>query len=117
MKAAMHRSHGGLDVLEVVEVPDPVPGPGDVLIAVRASALNRLDVLQRQGPALLPGFSLPHIAGMDVAGEVVAVGAEVDAPAVGARVVVNPAVQCGVCELCTTGEDAFCADVKVVGGN
>lgn len=117
MRAALHRTFGGPEVLEVCAVPDPVPGPCDVLVRVRASALNRLDVLQRQGPALLPGFALPHIAGMDVAGEVVAVGSEVDRPAVGTRVVVNPAVHCGECELCTTGEDAFCETVQVVGGN
>jgi NADPH:quinone reductase-like Zn-dependent oxidoreductase len=117
VRAAVHRSFGGPEVLEVVELPDPVPGPGDVLLRVRASALNRLDVLQRQGPALLPGFSLPHIAGMDVAGDVITVGADVDDALLDARVVVNPAVHCGVCELCTSGQDAFCADVRVVGGN
>jgi NADPH:quinone reductase-like Zn-dependent oxidoreductase len=117
VRAALHRVHGGPEVLEVTEVPDPRPGPRDVLLRVRASALNRLDVLQREGPALLPGFSLPHIAGMDVAGEVVEVGAEVDRPRVGERVVVNPALHCGTCALCTTGSDAFCPDVKVVGGN
>jgi NADPH:quinone reductase-like Zn-dependent oxidoreductase len=117
MKAALHRSHGGPEVLEVVEVPDPTIGPDDVLIAVRAAALNRLDVLQRVGPALIPGFTLPHIAGMDVAGEVIAVGPAVTSVGVGARVVVNPAVQCGECELCRAGDDAFCPDTRVIGGN
>ncbi len=117
MKAAIHRTFGGTDVLEVVDIPDPEPGPGDVLIGVRATSLNRLDVLQRQGPPLLPGFALPHIAGMDIAGEVLAVGTDVDAGRVGERVVVNPAVQCGVCPSCRAGDDAFCPEVKVVGGN
>lgn len=117
MKAALHRSHGGLDVLEVADVPDPEVGPGDVLIAVKATALNRLDVLQRQGPALLPDFSLPHIAGMDVAGEVVAVGSDVDTLAVGDRVVVNPALHCGDCDVCRTGDDGYCPFTRVVGGN
>src|SRR5579871_2099145 len=117
MKAVLHRTFGGTDVLELADVPDPSPGPGDVLVQVRATGLNRLDVLQRQGPALLPGFSLPHIAGMDIAGTVVGVGDDVAAVAVGSRVIVNPAVQCGACELCLSGQDAFCPSVRVVGGN
>jgi NADPH:quinone reductase-like Zn-dependent oxidoreductase len=117
MKAALHRVHGGPEVLEVVDVPDPSVGPGDVLLRVRATALNRLDVLQREGPALIPGFTMPHIAGMDVAGEVVAVGSEVDGVAAGARVVVNPALHCGECEWCTAGDDGYCPETRVVGGN
>ena len=117
MKAVLHRTFGGTEVLEVVDVPEPVPGPADVVVGVRATSLNRLDVLQRQGPALLPGFELPHIAGMDIAGEVVSAGAEVEGIRAGARVVVNPAVQCGECAACRAGDDAFCPDVKVVGGN
>jgi NADPH:quinone reductase-like Zn-dependent oxidoreductase len=97
VRAALHRSHGGLDVLEVAEVPDPEVGAGDVLIAVKATALNRLDVLQRQGPALLPDFSLPHIAGMDVAGTVVSIGSGVTGVEVGQRVVIDPSLA-GVAE-------------------
>ncbi|MEV8632169.1 zinc-binding dehydrogenase [Streptosporangium sp. NPDC051023] len=74
MRAVRHAAHGGPEVLEAVELPDPVAGPGEVLIAVEAVALNRLDVLQRRGPGLLPGFALPHVPGMDVAGVVVDVG-------------------------------------------
>jgi len=117
MKAALHHAHGGTDVIEVVDVPDPMVGPHDVLVAVRAAALNRLDLLQREGPALLPGFALPHIAGMDVAGDVVAVGDDVASVAVGARVVVNPALQCGECADCLSGNDAYCPSTRVVGGN
>jgi NADPH:quinone reductase-like Zn-dependent oxidoreductase len=117
MRAALHRSHGGLDVLEVAEVPDPQVGPGDVLIAVRAAGLNRLDLLQRQGPPLLPGFTLPHIAGMDAAGEVVAVGPEVDGVAAGDRVLVDPSLSCGECDVCRRGDDAFCPHKRVFGGS
>jgi NADPH:quinone reductase-like Zn-dependent oxidoreductase len=117
MKAVQHRAFGGLEVLEYVDLPDPSPGSGEVLVEVRATALNRLDVLQRQGPALLPGFTLPHIAGMDVAGVVAATGAGVATVHVGDRVLVNPAVHCGECEACRGGDDAFCPAVKVVGGN
>jgi NADPH:quinone reductase-like Zn-dependent oxidoreductase len=120
MKAAMHRTHGTADVLAIETVADPVPGPGEVLVAVRAAGLNRLDVLQRAGPALVPGFTLPHIAGTDVAGEIVAVGEGVDADAlVHARVIVNPALPCGRCAYCARrpAEDRFCTDPLVVGGN
>lgn len=115
MRAALHRSHGSVDVLEVSDVPDPTIEAHEVLIAVRAAALNRLDVLQREGPALIPGFELPHIGGMDVAGDVVEVGAEVTSVAVGDPVVVNPALNCGSCAACRSGDDGYCPDTQVVG--
>ncbi|HVX22651.1 MAG TPA: zinc-binding dehydrogenase [Acidimicrobiales bacterium] len=117
MKAVQHAVHGGPDVLELVELPDPVPGPGDVVVAVRSAGLNRLDVLQREGPPLLPRFSLPHVPGMDVAGEVVAVGPAVDGVAVGDRVLVKAGIHCGVCPACLQGDDRRCSAVAVVGGS
>jgi NADPH:quinone reductase-like Zn-dependent oxidoreductase len=63
-----------------------------VIVRVEAAALNRLDVVQRNGWYTLPGFSLPHIAGMDLAGVVVEIGAEVDGVTVGDRVVVDPSL-------------------------
>ena len=101
----------------MTEVPDPAVEPGEVLVAVRAAALNRLDVLQREGPPLVPGFTLPHIGGMDVAGEVVAAGSGVRSVPLGTRVVVNPALHCGRCDACRAGEDGWCDDVLVVGAN
>ncbi len=92
MKAVTYSAHGGADVLEYLDVADPEPGPVDVVVRVEAAALNRLDVVQRNGWYTLPGFSLPHIAGMDVAGTVVDVGADVSDVAVGDRVVVDPSL-------------------------
>ncbi len=92
MKAVRYRQTGGPEVLEYVDVPDPEPGPVDVVIDVAATALNRLDVVQRNGWYNLPGFTLPHIAGMDVAGVVSQVGSEVEGVAVGDRVVVDPSL-------------------------
>ena len=116
MKAVVHAEHGGPEVLRVAVLPDPAPGPLEVLVAVRAAALNRLDLLQRRGPGLLPGFTLPHVPGMDVAGEIVAAGASA-ARRVGERVVVNPALPCGRCELCQAGDDTFCGSMEIVGAN
>jgi NADPH:quinone reductase-like Zn-dependent oxidoreductase len=78
--------------LEFVEVPDPEPGRTDVVVRVDACALNRLDVVQRNGWYHLPAFSLPHIAGMDVAGTVASVGVDVRKVAVGDRVVIDPSL-------------------------
>jgi NADPH:quinone reductase-like Zn-dependent oxidoreductase len=92
MKAVLYREFGGIEVLSYEDVPDPEPGAVDVVIDVAATALNRLDVVQRNGWFNMPGFQLPHIAGMDVAGVVSAVGDEVTNVAVGDRVVVDPSL-------------------------
>jgi NADPH:quinone reductase-like Zn-dependent oxidoreductase len=94
MKAVRYEVTGGPEVLRLVDVADPEPGPVDVVISVEACALNRLDVVQRNGWFALDGFTLPHIAGMDMAGTVVAVGDDVDPgqAAVGDRVVVDPSL-------------------------
>lgn len=92
MKAMRYDQPGGPEVLQYVDVPDPEPGPVDVVIDVAATALNRLDVVQRNGWFQMPGFRLPHIAGMDVAGTVSAIGADVSDVAVGDRVVVDPSL-------------------------
>ena len=92
MKAMQYHEPGGPEVLRYEEVPDPEPGPVDVVVDVVATALNRLDVVQRNGWFAMPGFTLPHIAGMDVAGVVSEVGAEVKGVAVGDRVVVDPSL-------------------------
>lgn len=122
MRAAIYHGHGDADVLAIEHVPTPEPGPGEVLVQVKACGLNHLDVLQRRGPALIPGFELPHIAGMDVAGVVVAVGPHADLVTAsevreGDRVVVNPAIGCGHCAACVIAEDGKCERAQVVGGN
>lgn len=89
VKAAFFDQHGGLDVLQVGAQPDPVAGPGDVVIDVKACALNHLDLFVRDG---WPGLRLPlpHIGGTDMAGVVSAVGEGVDDFAVGDEVIINP---------------------------
>lgn len=117
MKAAVQVGFGGLDQLRIMEVPDPRPGVGEVLVRVKATSLNRLDVLQREGPSLLPNFGVPHIAGMDVVGEIAGLGEGTTSVSVGDRVLVNPALHCGTCDWCRRGDDAFCPSTRVVGGN
>lgn len=117
MKALAHATQGGPEVLDLVSWRDPDPGPLDVVVKVAACATNRLDVTQRAGWFAIPGFELPHIAGMDVAGEVVAVGAEVDDVAVGARVVVDPCMH-GVPDRATySGMGDLHGDLGVIGAN
>lgn len=118
MRAVRHHAHGAVDVLQLDDIPIPAPGPGEVLIRVEACALNHLDVLQRRGPALIPGFALPHIAGMDVAGVVESLGPDVSEGgpiAAGSRVVVNPAIPCGDCPTCRAGFDGRCPATGVIG--
>ncbi|MFI5959394.1 zinc-binding dehydrogenase [Cryptosporangium sp. NPDC051539] len=112
MRAVRHHVHGGLDALVVDDVPVPEPGPDEALVRVEACAVNFLDIQQRRGPALIPGFRLPHIAGMDIAGTVEAG----DGIPTGTRVVVNPAVPCDDCDTCRSGRDGHCPNAKVLGG-
>ena len=92
MKAAFIRNHGGPSVIQYGDLPEPEAGPGEALVRVRASALNRLDLYTRaglRGTKVAPE-ELPRILGGDCAGEVAALGEDVDGLSVGQRVVVNP---------------------------
>ncbi len=112
MKAIRIHEHGGLDVLKYEEVPVPEIGPGEALIRVKACALNYLDIWVRRG---LPGLSLPHIPGCDIAGAVEELGEGVEGFQRGERVVVNPSVSCGYCEYCRQGEDPLCDTYHILG--
>src|SRR5512139_3213461 len=116
MKANLFRQHGGPEVLEYSDFPTPEPGPGEVLVRLRAAALNRMDVMVRNG---WPGLKLelPHINGADGAGEVVEIGAgggELGVR-VGDRVVINPNLGCGECEFCLAGRDNLCVNWHLLG--
>jgi len=114
VKALAFHAHGGLDKLRYQDVPDPTLGPGDVLVRVRACALNHLDLFVREG---LPGFELPlpFWTGCDIAGDVAEVGAAVRDVAVGDRVAVNPNLHCGHCEFCRKGEQSLCVTYGILG--
>ena len=115
MRAVLHRSHGGPEVLVEEEVDDPRPGPVELLVEVRACAVNRLDLLQREGPPVVPNFSMPHVPGMDVAGVVAGVGSAVDRWSVGDEVVLDPVTTCGVCDRCEEDRSAYCPDLRTLG--
>jgi NADPH:quinone reductase-like Zn-dependent oxidoreductase len=112
MKAIRFHAHGGPDVLRLEEVPDPVPGPGEALVRVRACALNHLDLWQRNGLRRVT-IPLPHISGSDVAGVVVeAPGSDIRA---GMRVMLQPGISCGRCLACLSGSDNECLQYEVLG--
>jgi NADPH:quinone reductase-like Zn-dependent oxidoreductase len=117
MRAMVQTAFGGPEVVTAQDLPMPTIAADDVLIEVAACAVNRMDLLQRHGPALLPGFALPHVAGMDIAGTVVEVGSDVTEVALGARVVVDPTLGCGECTYCEAGDFGYCGGVRVTGGN
>jgi NADPH:quinone reductase-like Zn-dependent oxidoreductase len=114
MKALAFDAFGGPETLRLREVPDPTAGPGEVLVRVRACALNHLDIFVREGiPALKT--PLPFWTGCDIAGDVAALGSGVTGLKVGDRVGVNPSLTCGRCEFCIQGEDSLCVRYGLVG--
>src|ERR1700722_5859441 len=114
MKAILFRKHGGSEVLEYTDAPTPSIRANEVLVRVRACALNHLDLWVRGG---LPGvpIPLPHIPGSDIAGEIAGVGADVTTVKVGQKVVLAPGVSCGKCAACLAGRDNFCRQFSNLG--
>src|SRR2546425_10361467 len=114
MRAIMFSQHGGPEVLQVGEVPNPQIKAYEVLVEVRACALNHLDVWVRNG---LPGIKipLPHILGCDVAGVVREVGDLVTWTKAGDEVMVQPGVSCGHCPECLAGRNNMCDEYDIVG--
>ena len=114
MKALLFRRHGGPEVLEYTDVADPVVGPGQLLVRVKACSINHLDLWIRQG---IPAYKiqLPHISGCDVAGVVERLGSGVATVKVGDRVVLAPGLSCGACEWCQRGDDNLCVSYGIRG--
>lgn len=119
MKTVLFHQHGGPEVLEYTDFPTPEPKPGEALIRLRAAALNRMDVLVRNGWAGLK-LDLPHINGADGTGEIVAINSplpEGEGLGVrsGDRVVLNANLGCGSCEFCLAGRDNLCLNWHLLG--
>ena len=109
----MHET-GGPEVLRPGEIADPVAGAGEVLVRVRACALNHLDVWTRMGQAGRAP-ALPHVLGNDIAGEIASLGGGVDGLAAGQRVMLSPGTSCGRCRMCLSGEDNSCRQYRILG--
>ena len=131
MKATLFHQHGGPEVLEYTDFPTPEPKPGEALVRIRAAALNRMDVMVRNG---WPGLKLdlPHINGADGAGEIVAISPSQtddgrvggtppyrdpfgEGPGVGSRVAINANLGCGQCDYCLSGWDNMCRNWHLLG--
>jgi NADPH:quinone reductase-like Zn-dependent oxidoreductase len=114
MKAVVFSEHGGPEVLRCIEVPEPKINSTEVLVRVRACALNHLDLWVRRG---LPGIAipLPHIPGSDIAGEVARVGELVTHVKVGQKVLLAPGLSCGLCAACSAGWDNRCRKYTIFG--
>ena len=114
MKTILFHKHGDISVLEYCDYPSPQPGFGQVLVRLKAAALNHLDIWVRRG---WPGLNLdyPHIPGADGAGEIAALGEGVADWSIGERVVINPNLSCGTCESCFAGMDNRCDQWGLLG--
>jgi NADPH:quinone reductase-like Zn-dependent oxidoreductase len=115
MKAVRFHKYGGVQELRYESVPDPQLSTDEVLIRVRACGLNHIDVMLRSGRLRLPGQQpLPHILGMEVTGEIVAVGPQARQFRPGDRVLAS-VVTCGQCRYCRLGRETLCEDRRMLG--
>jgi NADPH:quinone reductase-like Zn-dependent oxidoreductase len=114
MKAVVFEQHGGPEVLQYKDVPDPRPQRGEVLIEVKATSVNHVDIFLRRG---MPGIKvpMPKIVGSDAAGIIRELGPEVTGLTVGQRVTINPGITCGRCEFCAAGFGSQCVSWAMVG--
>ena len=114
MRSVTFSEHGDRDVIEYAELADPEPADDEVLVDVKAGALNHLDVWTRRG---LPGVDLemPHTPGSDAAGIVESVGADVERFEPGDHVAVSAGVSCGSCEFCRDGDPTLCYRFRILG--
>jgi NADPH:quinone reductase-like Zn-dependent oxidoreductase len=114
MKAARIHQHGGPEVLKYEDIPDPQIRANQVLVRVRACALNHLDLFVRAG---IPGmkFNLPHIPGCDIAGQIVSVGDLCERVQPGWRVLLSPGLSCRQCQQCLSGLDNQCRRYTMFG--
>lgn len=117
MRAVRIHAHGGPEVLALEQVPEPRPGPRDLLVRLRATSVNHRDIWMRKGhPHPAYRVELPAILGIDVCGDVVALGTEVESFAVGDRVTANPYMPCGGCPWCARGLLQYCPRFTVYHG-
>ncbi len=114
MRAVVFRRHGGPEVLEEAEIPEPEVRSSQVRVRVKATALNHLDLFIRNGMPSLQ-VEMPHVLGADIAGVVESVGSDVRGVAVGDEVIVQPGLSCMRCQACLSGRDNFCPSYRILG--
>ncbi|HUX28113.1 MAG TPA: zinc-binding dehydrogenase [Terracidiphilus sp.] len=114
MKAVRFHEHGGLDVLKYEDAPEPEIQPNDVLVKVKACALNHLDLWLRSGVRAWK-LPMPHTLGADISGEVARVGSLVKHVKPGDAVLLAPGISCGQCEACWKGLDSACRWFTIFG--
>src|ERR1051325_1938789 len=114
MKAVVFHAHGGSEVLQYEDAPDPKPGRGEVLLEVKATSINHVDIFLRRG---MPGVkvAMPKIVGSDASGIIRELGPDVTGLNVGGRVTINPAITCGHCEFCASGFGSMCTTFAMIG--
>ncbi len=114
MKAVRFHQFGGADILQYEEAPKPQIGPKDVLLNLKAAAMNHLDMWVRSGQRER-NIPLPHIPGCDGSGIIAEVGSAVTSVNVGDRVLISPGLSCGNCKQCSSGRDNLCNEYRVLG--
>src|SRR5438309_6247176 len=114
MNAIIFHQHGAPEVLKYKDAPEPSIRPNEVIVRVKACALNHLDLWVRRGIAGVP-IPLPHIPGSDASGEIAQIGADVTTVRVGQKVVLAPGVTCGKCTACISGQDNRCRQFTNLG--
>ena len=114
MRAVQLVGHGRPGQFRFADVPDPVPSPDEVVVAVRACGLNRLDLWLEEGNLPVP-IRLPRTPGCEIAGDILRVGANVRLWRQGDRVAIQSNLFCGACEFCLRGEESVCLHGKLLG--
>ncbi|NWG13142.1 MAG: zinc-binding dehydrogenase [Acidobacteria bacterium] len=114
MKAVRFHKHGGIEELKYEDVDEPVAGPGEIVVRVKACAINHLDLWERVG---LPGvrIPLPHISGSDVSGIVESIGPGVENIRPGSATLLYPGLSCMHCPACFEGHDNLCRRYTILG--
>ena len=113
MKAVVFNEHGGVEKLTYTDVEKPSISPYEVLVKVKACAINHLDIWARQGLGI--EIPMPHISGSDIVGEIAEVGMEVKNFRPGDKVLIGPGVRCRKCVYCITNNDSMCSGFKIIG--
>jgi NADPH:quinone reductase-like Zn-dependent oxidoreductase len=114
LKAARFHEFGGPEKLLFEDAPYPKINATEILVSVKACALNHLDIWARSGTRS-ERIPLPHISGCDISGEVTDVGSQVSGHSKGEKVLIAPGISCRICDYCSTGWDSLCESYKIIG--